>query len=125
MLDSSRSKVKFCIVNTDENKKLAASFKDLQQIPNYETALLNLESGAVDAVCMDIGVANYKVEASNGKFKMLSDQISTEQYGIGFKKGNTELKDQVEKTLLEMSKDGTVEKIAKEYKLESTLCLDK
>ena len=110
---------------TDENKKLAASFKDLQQIPNYETALLNLESGAVDAVCMDIGVANYKVEASKGKFRLLPDQISSEQYGVGFKKGNTELKDQVEKTLLEMSKDGTVEKIAKEYKLSDALCLEK
>ncbi|MBQ5398277.1 MAG: amino acid ABC transporter substrate-binding protein [Ruminococcus sp.] len=110
---------------TKENKKLAASFKELQQIPNYETALLNLESGAVDAVCMDIGVANYKVEASKDKFRLLDDQISSEQYGIGFKKGNTELKDKVEKTLLEMSKDGTVEKIAKEYKLEDALCLGK
>ncbi|MCH5298599.1 MAG: amino acid ABC transporter substrate-binding protein [Ruminococcus sp.] len=112
---------------TDENKKLCASFKELQQIPSYETALLNLESGAVEAVCMDIGVANYKVADSDGKFTILSDQISTEQYAIGFKKGNEALRDIVEKTLMEMYEDGTVANIAnskKEYAgLEDTICL--
>lgn len=112
---------------TDANKKLCASFKELQQIPSYETALLNLESGAVEAVCMDIGVANYKVSDSDGKFTILGDQISTEQYAIGFKKGNEALRDIVEKTLMEMYEDGTVAEIANskdEYTgLEDTICL--
>ncbi len=112
---------------TKANQKLCASFKELQQIPSYETALLNLESGSVEAVCMDIGVANYKVADSDGKFTILGDQISTEQYAIGFKKGNEALRDIVEKTLMEMYEDGTVAKIANskdEYKgLEDTICL--
>ena len=41
--------------------------------------------------------------------------MKTEKYGIGFKLGNTELKDQVQKTLDEMFKDGTVTKIAQKY----------
>lgn len=113
---------------TKANKKLAASFKELKQIKDYNTALMNLESGAVDAVCMDNGVANYNVSKTPDKYKMLSDIVSKEQYGIGFKKGNTALKDTVEKTLLEMYKDGTVNKIAKKYKkyyLEDSLCLEK
>lgn len=113
---------------TKENKKLASTFKELKQIGDYNTALMNLESGAVDAVCMDNGVANYNLAKSPDKYKVLSDIISKEQYAIGFKKGNTELKDTVEKTLLEMYKDGTVEKIAKKYKdyyLAESLCLEK
>ena len=113
---------------TKENKKLAASFKDLKQIADYNTALMNLESGAVDAVCMDNGVANYNVSKSPEKYTMLSDIVSKEQYGIGFKKGNTALKDIVEKTLLEMYKDGKVNEIAKKYSkyyLEDSLCLEK
>ncbi len=112
---------------TKENKKLAATFKDLKQIGDYNTALMNLESGAVDAVCMDNGVANYNLSKSPDKYKVLSDIISKEQYAIGFKKGNTALKDTVEKTLLEMYKDGTVEKIAKKYSdyyLAESLCLE-
>lgn len=113
---------------TKENKKLAASFKDLKQIADYNTALMNLESGAVDAVGMDNGVANYNLAKSPDKYRVLEDIISKEQYGIGFKKGNTALKDIVEKILLEMYKDGTVEKIAKKYSdyyLAESLCLKK
>ncbi len=112
---------------TDANKKLAASFKDLQQVGDYNSALMNLEAGAVDAVCMDIGVANYHINNNKNKYKLLDDQISSEQYAIGFKKGNTALKDIVEKTLLEMYEDGTVEKIAskKKYNLAKAICLGK
>ena len=37
-----------------ENKKLAASLKDLQQVADYNSAFMNLESGMVDAIAMDI-----------------------------------------------------------------------
>ena len=35
---------------TEENKNLAASFKELQQVGDYNSAFLNLESGAIDAI---------------------------------------------------------------------------
>ena len=110
---------------TDENKKLAASFAELQQIGNYNDALMNLEAGAVDAVCMDIGVASYNVSNKKDKYKILDDQISTEQYGIGFKKGNTELKDKVENALMKLVDNGKFAEIAKKYKLEDAICLGK
>ena len=47
--------------------------------------------------------------------KILDKEISSEQYGVGFKKGNTELKDQVQKTLDEMKEDGTIDEIAAKY----------
>ena len=52
---------------------------------------------------------------SAADFKILNDSITTEKYGIGFKKGNDALKDKVQATLDEMFKDGTVAKIAKDY----------
>ena len=110
---------------TDENKKLAATFAELQQIGNYNDALMNLEAGSVDAVCMDIGVASYNVKNSADKYKVLDDQISTEQYGIGFKKGNTELKDKVEKALMKLVDNGKFAEIAKKYSLEDAICLGK
>jgi polar amino acid transport system substrate-binding protein len=108
---------------TDENKALAASFADLQQVGDYNSAFLNLESGAVNAICMDIGVANYEIKSRGSEFVMLDEQISSEKYGIGFLKGNTELRDEVQKTLLEMLDDGTFDEIAEKWGLESSVCL--
>ena len=108
---------------TDENKKLAKSFKELQQVSDYNSAFLNLESGMVQAICMDIGVANYQIETRGDKFRMLDEHISSEKYGVGFKKGNTSLRNAVQKTLLEMKEDGKFDEIAKKWKLETSVCL--
>ena len=108
---------------TDENKALAKSLKNLQQVADYNSAFMNLESGMVDAIAMDIGVASYQLESRNGEFKLLDQHISSEQYGIGFKLGDTELRDQVQVTLFEMLSDGTFAKIAEEWGLTDSVCL--
>ena len=101
--------------DNEENLKLAASFSDLQQVADYNTAFMNLEAGAVDAIVVDIGVADY----------LLDDKIRTEQYAVGFKLGNEELRDQVQSTLDEMVKDGTFDDIAKKWDLSDMVCLGK
>ena len=99
--------------SNDENLALAASFSALDQVPDYNTAFMNLESGVNDAIAVDVGVANYQLNTRDSDlFVMLEEPLSTEQYGIGFKKGNTELADQVKKTLDEMWEDGTFMEIA-------------
>lgn len=100
-----------------DNKTLADKFGNLNQVADYNTAFMDLESGACDAVAIDIGVAQYQISSKDNSdaFKILDDQISSEQYGVGFKKGNDALKDQVQQTLDEMFKDGTVAKIAENY----------
>ena len=108
---------------SEENKALCATFKDLQQVGDYNSAFMNLESGAVNAICMDIGVANYEIESRGDKFMMLEDRLSSEEYGIGFKKGNTELRDKVQATLLDMLADGTFDEIAEKWGLEESICL--
>ena len=111
-----------------DNLALAASFAELQQVADYNSAFMNLESGAVDAIAVDIGVAQYQLSQRGDTFKMLDEPISTEQYGIGFKLGNTSLRDTVQATLDEMQADGTVDKIAADYadfNLPEMLCLGK
>ena len=108
---------------SEENLALAETFKDLQQVGDYNSAFMNLESGAVNAICMDIGVANYEIASRGDKFVMLEDRLSSEEYGIGFKLGNTELRDKVQATLLDMLADGTFEEIAEKWGLEESICL--
>ena len=112
--------------DNDENLALAASFADLQQVADYNTAFMNLESGAVDAIAVDIGVAQYQLASRGDTFRKLDEPLSTEQYAIGFKKGNEELRDQVQNTLFEMYKDGTFDEIAakySDYNLPEMVCL--
>ena len=59
---------------------------------------------------------------------ILDGTLAAEQYGIGFKLGNTELRDAVQKTLDEMAADGTFAKIAEKWEkwgLAQAVCLGK
>ena len=108
---------------SEENIALAETFKELQQVGDYNSAFLNLQSGAVDVICMDIGVANYELAARGGGFVILDEHISSEEYGIGFLLGNTELRDQVQETMLDMLDDGTFYQIAEDWGLSDSVCL--
>lgn len=114
--------------DNEENLALTASFSSLEQIPDYNSAFMSLETGAVDAIAVDIGVAQYQLTSRSDKFRQLEEPLSTEQYAIAFKLGNEELRDQVQATLDEMLADGTFDKIVAnyaDYNLDQMVCLGK
>ncbi len=108
-------------LEAEENADLKASFKELVVVSDYNTAFMNLDSGAVDAVAMDIGVANYQIESRGDGYVMLDQILSEEQYAVGFALTNTELRDKVQTTLNDMRADGTFEKIAEEWGLTDSI----
>lgn len=99
----------------DDNPELADTFGMLQVIPDYDTGFMELESGAVDAVAMDIVVASYQIESRGADFTILDESIASEEYGIGFAKGNEALRDTVQATLEEMAADGTMAEISEKW----------
>lgn len=104
---------------------LTATFAELIQYSDYNIAFLDLEQGGIEALAIDVGVADYQIASRGDGFVKLDEKLATEQYGIGFKLGNVELKDQVEATLLEMAGDGTFTTIADKYGLTDSVCLGK
>ena len=84
---------------------LTATFASLETIGDYNTAFMQLESGAVDAVACDLSIAQYQM-AGKDTYKQLDEQLSTEHYAVGFKKGDTALAEKVTETLKEMDEDG-------------------
>ena len=46
---------------------------------------------------------------------ILDDSISTEEYAVGFKLGNTELRDKVQAALDDMYADGTMKQISEKW----------
>ncbi len=92
------------------------AFREYKKVKDYLTAKMMLESNAVDAVALDSAVAQGFMEQGKGKFAILEEPLMFEEYGVGFKLGNTELRDAVENTLKAMVADGTVEKILTHWK---------
>lgn len=99
----------------NDNQELASTFGQLLTVADYLTAMMDLESGAVDAIAMDSVVASYQIQQTGKDFVILDDSIAAEQYGIGFKKDNTELRDKVQEVLNEMAADGTTEEISTKW----------
>ena len=111
-------------LNSDDNKDLTASFGSLTENPDYNTAFMNLDSGAADAIAVDIGVAKYQLsQREEGKYVILDEPIQSEQYGIGFAKGNDELKDTVWAEVLKLYDAGEVDKLAEKYEVADMLCI--
>lgn len=111
-------------LNSDDNKDLTDSFGSLTENPDYNTAFMNIDSGAADAVAVDIGVAKYQLaQREEGKYKILDEPIQSEQYGIGFAKGNEELRDTVWAEVMKLYEDGEIDKLAEQYGVADMLCL--
>ena len=85
---------------------------------------MNIDSGAADAVAVDIGVAKYQLaQREEGKYVILDEPIQSEQYGIGFKKGNEELRDTVWAEVMKLYEAGEIDKLAEQYEVADMLCL--
>ena len=71
-----------------DNTELSSTFGTLQTTPDYNTAFMDLEMGAVDAIAMDVIVAGYQIEqrGESDKYVILDETLSSEEYGIGFKR---------------------------------------
>ena len=98
-----------------DNEALSSTFGSLLEEDSYLNAMMELESGAVDAIVMDEIVARYEIKTSGKNFTVLDEAVASEAYGVGFKLGNSMLRDDVQNTLNDMSADGTLEKISNKW----------
>lgn len=104
---------------------LAATFAELQEFADYNSAFVELQAGSVDAVAMDVGVANYQIKTRGEGYTILSEVLNSEKYAVGFKKGNSELCDIVDADLTKLAEDGTVKELAEKYDIADLLCIGK
>ena len=94
---------------------VAATFATLDTIGDYNTAFMQLESGAVDAVACDLSIAAYQLAAKPDAYTQLDEQLSSEHYAVGFKKGDTATAETVTSTLKAMDDDGFVKQLCEKY----------
>ena len=111
------------------NTELSGKVGEVVQLSDYAQGFMELSQGTVDAIAADLGVATYQLSVNKGDYVILEEPVSSEQYAIGFLKGNTALRDAVNEQLLAIAADGTMMKIAQNYVDEGlvleSLCLCK
>ena len=79
-----------------------------------DDAFKALQTGQVDAVINDFPVSKY-AERSKKDLQVVQRISTGEEYGLGFNKDDTKLKEEVDKALNEMKEDGTYTKIYKKW----------
>ncbi|NEC69153.1 glutamate ABC transporter substrate-binding protein [Streptomyces sp. SID9727] len=84
----------------------------LLEYGGYSECLTGLENKAVDALTTDDSIlAGYaSQDANKGKFKLAGFKMTNENYGIGLKKGDADLKKKINDALTKMVKDGSWDK---------------
>lgn len=99
----------------DGNKKFKKSLKKIIFFKDNVAALNDLEIGGVDGVVMDSVVGAYAIKTTGKNFVIVSEPLANEEYGIGFRKSEPELRDAVWAILKEMQADGTVASICAKW----------
>ena len=90
--------------------------KEVKKYPDYVAAFMDLENGRLDAVIGDEIVGRYYMSKHPDELAALDVVVGpTSEFGIAFAKDNTALRDEVQKVLDEMKKDGTIAKISTEW----------
>ena len=97
---------------------------DLYRMENYNVCFTELAAGSIDAIAIDIGVAQGKIDENGDAYVMLDESFASEKYGICFRKADTELCAQVEAAYMQLVEDGTYVSLAEKYGLDTNaLCL--
>ncbi|MFN3004723.1 glutamate ABC transporter substrate-binding protein [Mycolicibacterium wolinskyi] len=78
----------------------------LQQFDTYSACIDALKNGVIDAVTTDeVILAGYAAQTP-GTFKIVGDTFSEERYGIGLKKGDSELRNKINDAIEKMESSG-------------------
>lgn len=102
-------------IAVEGDEEFAASLGSKVMFKDNVTALNDLDIGGIDGVVMDSVVANYSIAQSKKAFKVITDPLAQEAYGVAFRKNDIQLRDEVQKILIEMQNDGTVTAISEKW----------
>ena len=94
---------------------LLNSLKDVKKYSNNTEALLDLNAERIDAVIVDEVVGRYYASKKPGDYKVLDENLGLEDYGVGTRKTDTSLTEEIDRVLEEMKSDGTANTISQKW----------
>ena len=100
----------------DANDSFKKSMKDVKKYSDYISAFMDLETGRLDAIVCDEITGRYYMSKHPEKLEGLEVVVGpVSSFGIGFRKDDQALHDEIQKVLNEMKKDGTMAKISEKW----------
>lgn len=100
----------------DNNAEFKSSMKDVKKYSEYTSAFMDLENGRLEAVIADEITGRYYMNKQKDKFIALDVTVGpVSEFGIGFRKDDQKLRDEVQKVMNEMKQDGTMAKISEQW----------
>lgn len=96
-------------------KAFRASLDEVVEFKDNLTALMDLEVRGVDAVVMDLIVAEDNIKRSGKAYAVLKESLAPEVFGVGFRKNDLALRDAVQGALEAMAADGTLAKLTTKW----------
>ncbi|MCW7752859.1 amino acid ABC transporter substrate-binding protein [Desulfobotulus sp. H1] len=89
--------------------------RDVREYADNPKALLDLESGRLDAVIIDNVVGRDAISKRIGRYKVLPGFITKEPFGVAFRKAEHSLRNRVQAELDAMVADGTLGLISEKW----------
>lgn len=87
---------------------------NVSKYPTGMDAVMALTSDKIDAVIIDSYTAKALAKKNEG-IKVLADELTSEEYAIAVKKGNTELLEKINKVLKRLKEDGSIDKFTDQF----------
>jgi len=105
------------LTDDEEHEPLESKFDGgaVATVPDYNTAFMQLDSGAVDVVACDLSIAQYHMAQNPGKYVQLAEPLNSEHYAVGFKLGEDEMAATVTDSMKKLYEDGTVAALIDKY----------
>ncbi len=97
------------------DKKFENIFKAIREYPGTMDGVSDVKNRGIDAAITDISTITKILEDNPDVFQILQEAIASDYYVYAFKKGHNSLKNEVEKTLIELEAFGTLEKISRKW----------
>ena len=97
----------------NQNEDLKRSIKEYKTYSKFNEAVTALKNDEIEIIVCDELIARYEMNSYPSQLRIVDVKIgSIAETGIGFRKDNTALRDEIQKTFDDMINDGTAKRIS-------------
>ncbi|MCD3246076.1 amino acid ABC transporter substrate-binding protein [Clostridium botulinum C] len=114
-LSDLKDKIVGCQMGSNGQHCAEKNLKEIKELRKYSKipqAFSDMAIGRIDAVIMDAQVGGYYLSKNTGEFEVLNEMVVKQPMGIAFKMGDNSLKNEVQKIIDDLKKEGTLSKLS-------------
>ncbi len=99
----------------EADAEYCATLAEILDYQDYLSAIMDMQNGNVDAIAIDLIVANYQIASLGDESLFTIDHLADDMYCIGFRKEDLALRDAVNQALTDLAKEGAIAEISQKW----------